>query len=140
MVSFRTIATSALAALPLASAYITGLSTPSTAAAGSTVKATLTTSIYIQNWVDFSIVWGLGPPEWAGEQNGVISVGTQIDYTALYPDNEPTGNSNNFTVDVKIPKSQSAGDYLLVAAIPYLVGASGETQLYAFNSSISITA
>lgn len=55
MVSFKTLAGAALAAIPSASAYIYDLSTPDSAVAGSTVTATLSTAIYVQNWVDYSV-------------------------------------------------------------------------------------
>ncbi|KAK9414096.1 hypothetical protein SUNI508_02195 [Seiridium unicorne] len=135
MVSFKTLAGAALAAIPSASAYIYNMSAPETAVAGSQVTATLDTSIYVQNYVDYSITWGIKPSTWdCGED---ICVGTQINFTAIYPDSVPL---NSFTVDVTIPDTLSAGDYQLVAAIPYLVGASGLFDVHAFSSNITITA
>lgn len=60
--------------LPLSSAYITGFTAPSSAAAGSSITATLGTAIYSENWVDYSIVWGLATAEYDCGQ----CVGTQI--------------------------------------------------------------
>ncbi|OTA67770.1 hypothetical protein K449DRAFT_319022, partial [Hypoxylon sp. EC38] len=102
------------------SAYIANLDAPSSAKAGSTVTATLTATSYIQNWDDYSIIWGLAPDYM--DCGDIVCVGRQISYTALYPDNEPP--LGNFTVDVPIPDSFSPGNYKLVAAIPYLVGVS----------------
>ncbi|KAH6654537.1 hypothetical protein BKA67DRAFT_535854 [Truncatella angustata] len=135
MVSIKTLAGAALAAMPSASAYIYNVTAPDTAAAGSTVTATLDTAIYVQNYVDYSITWGLKPASWnCGE---VICVGTQIDFTPIYPDSVPL---NSFTVDLTIPNTTAAGDYQIVAAIPYLVGASGSFDVNAFYANITITA
>ncbi|KAI1485726.1 hypothetical protein F5X96DRAFT_674357 [Biscogniauxia mediterranea] len=140
MVSLKTLL--ATVAPGLASAYIQQITAPATAAAGSTVTVTLGTAIYIQNWDDLSIAWGLADPAWGGESaDGNIYIGTQVGYTALYPDHVPdSGSQNSFTVDVAIPAAQAPRDYLLVAAVPYIVGASGSIAVRAFNASISITA
>jgi hypothetical protein len=50
MVSFKTLAGAALAAVAPASAYITGINAPATLTAGSEATITVNTSIYIQNW------------------------------------------------------------------------------------------
>ncbi|KAI0443935.1 hypothetical protein F4803DRAFT_549685 [Xylaria telfairii] len=142
MVSTKTLAATALAGLlPLASAspMIGGLSAPSTVAAGDNITATLTTSIYIQNWEDFSIIWGLAPTQFGGQgSDGTIYIGTQIGYTPLYKTN--TSKLNNFTVEVTIPENQPAGKWLLVGAVPFLVGASGLTDIHSFNTTINVTA
>ncbi|KAI1630672.1 hypothetical protein F4809DRAFT_647171 [Biscogniauxia mediterranea] len=145
MVSPKTLLATALVAAPgLASAYIQQMTAPATAAAGSTVTVTLGTAIYIQNWDDLSIAWGLADPAWGGESaDGNIYIGTQVGYTALYPDRVPddgAGSQNSFAVDVDIPAGQAPGDYLLVAAVPYIVGASGSIAVRAFNATISVTA
>ncbi|KAI0128983.1 hypothetical protein BJ170DRAFT_623648 [Xylariales sp. AK1849] len=138
MVSFKTLAGAAgaaLAGLPSASAYIYNMTAPSTAVAGSKVVATLETAIYIQNWDDYAIIWGIAPESInCGED---ICIGQQIDYTPLYPNSPELGN---FSVEVTIPAKLAEGDYQLVAAVPYTVGASGLTAIHAFNSSIIITA
>lgn len=79
MVSFKSLATAALAAAPTAMGYITNMTAPATATAGSNVTATLQTAIYVQNWDDFSIIWGLATPEYACD----TCVGTQIGYNTL---------------------------------------------------------
>jgi hypothetical protein len=126
MVSIKSFAAAALVSLlSLATASPTtyAISAPSTAVAGSKITVTLQTSIYIQNWEEFGIVWGLASPQYGGQgSDGTIYVGTQIGYTALYGTN--IAKLNNYTVDVTIPKSQPASNYLLVAAVPYLVGVS----------------
>lgn len=129
-----------LTTLATASPMISALSTPATVAAGDNITATLSTSIYIQNWEDFGIVWGLAPPRYGGQgaDGGEIYVGTQVAYTALYGND--VNKLNNFTVDLAIPESQPAGDWLLVAAVPYLVGASGSTNIRSFNTTITVTA
>ncbi|KAI5924059.1 hypothetical protein F4810DRAFT_665491 [Camillea tinctor] len=127
MVSFKTLATAATAliAAPLASAYITALDAPLQAKAGETITVTLTTASYSQNYDDFSIAWGLADPSFGGaNSDGHIYIGTQISYTQIYPDNKPDPSKNTFTVDVPIPAGQAPKNYLLVAAVPYLVGVS----------------
>ncbi|KAI0835295.1 hypothetical protein F5Y06DRAFT_299716 [Hypoxylon sp. FL0890] len=136
MVSSKSLLATAITALPLASGYIASLSAPASAKAGTTVTATLTATSYIQNWDDYSIIWGLAPASM--DCGDVVCVGQQISYTALYPDNEP--QLGNFTVDVPIPDSFQPGDYQLVAAIPYLVGASGMTAVQGHSANITITA
>ncbi|KAI0459989.1 hypothetical protein F5B21DRAFT_499132 [Xylaria acuta] len=142
MLSIKTLTATALTGLLLpasASPMISGLHTPATAAAGDNITATLSTSIYIQNWEDFSIIWGLAPTRFGGQgSDGEIYIGTQIGYTPLY--GTDTAKLNSFTVEVTIPESQPAGDWLLVGAVPYLVGASGSTNLRAFNTTINVTA
>lgn len=126
MVSVKSLAAASLAGLlPLASAgpMISKLTAPATATAGDNITVTLGTSIYIQNWEDFNIAWGLAPKQFGGQgSNGEIYIGTQIGYTTLYG----TGLSKlpNFTVDVTIPENQPEGEWKLVAAVPYLVGVS----------------
>lgn len=137
MVSVKSLAATALAALlPLVSAspMISALSTPPTAVAGETITATLSTSIYIQNWEDFGIVWGLTSPRVGGQgADGSIYVGQQIAYTPLYGND--VEKLNSFTVNLTIPETQPVGDWLLVAAVPYLVGVSRPDQTSASSSS-----
>lgn len=143
MVSIKTLTAATglatLATLATASPMISALATPSTAAAGDNVTATLSTSIYVQNWEDFGIVWGLASPQYGGQgPDGEVYVGTQLAYTALY--GTDVNKLNSFTVDLAIPETQPAGDWLLVAAVPYLVGASGSTSIRSFNTTIKVTA
>ncbi|KAI0805812.1 hypothetical protein GGR55DRAFT_653562 [Xylaria sp. FL0064] len=137
MISTKSFTAAALAGLASASPLISKMNAPPTVVAGDNMTVTLNTSIYIQNWEDFSIIWGLAPTTLSG-QGSEIYVGTQIGYTNLY--GTDIEKLNSFTVDVAIPESQPAGDWLLVAAVPYLVGASGSTNLRSFNSTIKVTA
>lgn len=124
MVSIKSLA---LAALPLSvTAYITGFTTPDTAAAGDVINATLSTAIYSQNWVDFGIVWGLA----TSQLNCDTCVGTQIGYTTL-TGIEGTEYPYTFTESITIPTGTAAGDYVLKAAIPRLIGVS---YLFFFGS------
>ncbi|KAI2615833.1 hypothetical protein GGR54DRAFT_641924 [Hypoxylon sp. NC1633] len=136
MVSVKSLLATAAAALPLTSAYITNMVAPASAKAGSTVTATLTAAIYIQNWDDFGIVWGLAAASM--DCGDIVCVGQRIAYTPLFPDNIP--KPGEFTVDVAVPQSFAPGDYKLVAAIPFLVGASGETMVQAHSANITIEA
>lgn len=118
MVSFTTVATTALTLLPLAAnAYITGFTAPSSAAAGTTFNATLSTALYSQNWVDFSIIWGLS----TSANDCDTCVGTQIGYTALTGD-EGLTYPYTFEEEVEIPEGTAAGTYSLKVAIPRLIG------------------
>ncbi|KAI0380843.1 hypothetical protein F5Y04DRAFT_281517 [Hypomontagnella monticulosa] len=136
MVSIKSLLATAAAALPLSSAYITNIAAPESVKAGSTLTTTLTAGIYIQNWDDFGIVWGLAPAH--VDCGDIVCVGQRISYTPLFPDHEP--EPGNFTVDVPIPASFTPGDYKLVAAIPYLVGASGFTEVQGHSVNITIEA
>ncbi|ORY63408.1 uncharacterized protein BCR38DRAFT_410336 [Pseudomassariella vexata] len=135
MVSLKTFVAATLVALPSVSAYLVGMTAPSIAAAGSTITATFDVAIYIQNWQDFSIIWGLSTID-PRSCPDTICLGTQITYNTIYPDNPDPGNYN---IDVKIPATQAKGNYTLVAAVPYLVGASGMTDIRNFTSAITIT-
>lgn len=79
MVSIKSLAVATLAAAP-AMGWITNLTAPAEAAAGSNITATLQTAINQQNYVDFGVVWGLSTPELAAYPN---TVGTQVGYTPL---------------------------------------------------------
>lgn len=79
MVSFKSLAAATLAAAPTAMGYITGFTAPDSATAGSNITATLQTAIYVQNWNDFSIVWGIA----TAENSCDTCVGTQVGYTTL---------------------------------------------------------
>lgn len=120
MVSVKSLLATAAAALPLSSAYITNLAAPESAQLGTNITVTLTQGIYIQNWDDFGIVWGLSPAY--VDCGDIVCVGRQVSYTPLFPDHVP--QPGNFTVDVPIPDTFAPGNYKLVAAIPYLVGVS----------------
>ncbi|KAJ0115453.1 hypothetical protein N8I77_000811 [Diaporthe amygdali] len=133
MVSIKSLAVAALAAAPTAMGYITNLTAPAEAAAGSNITATLQTAIYSQNWVDFGIIWGLAKPEYAYGD----AVGTQVGYTTL-TGREGLEYPYTFTAGVSIPETFT-GDYVLRAAIPYLVGASGEVGFTVLSSNITIS-
>ncbi|KKY37564.1 hypothetical protein UCDDA912_g02454 [Diaporthe ampelina] len=90
------------------------------------------TAIYSQNWVDFGIIWGLSKPEYASGN----AVGTQVGYTAL-TGREGLEYPYTFTADVAIPEGLT-GDYVLRAAIPHLVGASGYVAFSVLNANITI--
>ncbi|KAK7984785.1 hypothetical protein PG988_002407 [Apiospora saccharicola] len=136
MVSMKTLVAAGLAALPSASAYIYGMEAPASAVAGSTIQAKLLTSSYVQNFVDYSVIFGISAAG-GGSCAPQICIGSQIAYKNFYPEQVPLGN---FTIDVTIPKNTPAGDSVLTAAIPFLVGASGVTQVHAFNATIAVTA
>ena len=80
MLSFKLLGLAALAGLPSAVGYIYALTAPSHASPGQQIRATLSESIYIQNWDDFGIIWGLLPAAW-GSCAGCV--GSKIGYTNL---------------------------------------------------------
>lgn len=119
MVSLKSVAAAALAAVPFSSAYIAGFTAPASAGAGSTFNATLDTASYSQNWDDFGIIWGLATPEYDCD----TCVGTQIGFTII-DGTEGLTYPYTFTDAVTIPVGTSAGSYILKAAIPRLIGVS----------------
>ena len=79
MVAIKSLAAAALALAPSAMGYIVKIATPSSAALGSTFTVDVTEGIYIQNWDDFGIVWGLSTsknlyPNTAGFEIGFTDV------------------------------------------------------------------
>jgi necrosis-inducing secreted protein 1 len=81
MVSFKSLAVAAtsLASLPSTFAYIYSISTPEAGKVGQPIPVTLNTSIYIQNYDDFGVIWGLAPPNFQCEG----CVGPKLGYTNL---------------------------------------------------------
>lgn len=82
MVSMKTLVGAGLAALPSASAYIYGMEAPATAVAGSTIKANLMTASYVQNYIDYSVVWGIASAG-GGSCAPDVCIGTQIGYQSF---------------------------------------------------------
>ncbi|KAI0169568.1 hypothetical protein GGR52DRAFT_573632 [Hypoxylon sp. FL1284] len=135
MVSIKSVFASVLAVAPFSSAYLSSLKAPETVKAGTTMRANMTATIYIQNWDDFGIVWGLAPVDMnCGDE---VCVGQRIDYTPLFPKVPELGT---FSTPVKVPDTITPGTYNLVAAIPYLVGASGLTAVQNHTTEIKVTA
>ncbi|PSS05168.1 hypothetical protein BD289DRAFT_419655 [Coniella lustricola] len=135
MVSFTSLLASTMAALPLASAYITGFTAPADVTAGTSFNVTLATAIYVQNWDDYSIIWGLAVPDYDCSN----CIGTQIDYITL-TGSEGTAYPYTFTQGLTIPEGIfDTGDYLLKAAIPHLVGASGEMSFSIYSANVTIS-
>lgn len=121
MVSFRApLVTLLPSLLPAAHAYITGFTAPASAAAGAPFNATLSTALYSQQWRDFAIVWGLVASPAADCDT---CVGTEIGYTTL-TGGEGLSFPYTFTDEVTIPAGTAAGEYILKAAIPWLIGVS----------------
>jgi len=112
---------------------VVNMTAPSTAAGGENITAVLVTEGYIENWADFGVIWALTP----SNINCAGCIGQQISYDNLF--NAITPDDGNKTFSVPIPQGQTAGTYLFVAAIPFLVGASGETGINYFNQSITIS-
>ncbi|KAK4685872.1 hypothetical protein P7C73_g4259, partial [Tremellales sp. Uapishka_1] len=142
MVSLKSLIASSLLVIPFASARITNLSAPATAQNGTNVTAVLNTESYIQNWIDYAsglapqVIWGLSTPEFA---DCTACLGEGIQYTDLYDNNESNTLRGNITVQVTIPADTASGPHTLIAAVPYLVGASGGTGLSYFRSNITIS-
>ncbi|KAH8895719.1 hypothetical protein GQ53DRAFT_31280 [Thozetella sp. PMI_491] len=135
MVSAKSLALATLASLPSTMGYIASMKAPATASPGQTIQVTLTDSIYIQNWDDFGIIWGIQNPTYMCDG----CIGTRIGWTNLFGDGATTEPpSGDWTVDVTIPETQPTGNFVLNAAVPYLVGASGVTDIKVLNASITI--
>ncbi|WVR05079.1 hypothetical protein IAU60_002091 [Kwoniella sp. DSM 27419] len=112
-----------------ASARISHIVVPQQAMPGENITVTVTSHSYIQNWDDFGIIFGLKPDTYDCE----TCLGQEIGYEDLYH----KYNLGNTTYSVHLPNT-TIGSYTFVAAVPYLVGASGETGINYFNQSISL--
>lgn len=74
------LAVAAMVSLPTSStAYLSTLVAPGIAHPGDRINVTLQTAIYIQNYEEFGIIWGLSRPA----QSCATCVGRQISYTDL---------------------------------------------------------
>ncbi|KAH8812701.1 hypothetical protein F5884DRAFT_898947 [Xylogone sp. PMI_703] len=136
MFSLKTITAGVLASVAClqgVSGYITDVEAPASAAAGSTISVQLHTGIYIQNEIDFGIAWGL----YGYTAPCDDCIGTTIDYTNVYGDS--TFENRTVSTYVTVPADTPSGDYQFVAAIPTLMGASGEMSTRYFRSNITIT-
>ncbi|TLD11146.1 hypothetical protein PgNI_05481 [Pyricularia grisea] len=123
-----------------AAAYINGMSAPATVKRGEAFTAQLNSSIYIQNYNDFGVVWGLSRSN-LNASACAGCVGRFLGYTNLFgntPDVK-VPSSGTVGVQVTVPADQLPGEYKLVAGASYLVGASGVTGFNYFNSTIQVT-
>lgn len=136
MVSVKSLAVATLAAVPTVMGKIDSFTAPAEAAAGSNITATFQTSIYSQNWVDYGVTFGLQKPADTVYEN---TIGTQIGGFSALTGKEALEYPYTFDLDVAIPESFAAGEYVLRAAIPYLVGASGTIGWNILNSNITIS-
>ncbi|TLS24974.1 hypothetical protein PpBr36_06927 [Pyricularia pennisetigena] len=121
-----------------AAAYINGMSAPATVQRGQAFTAELNSSIYIQNYNDFGVVWGLSSPNVdAGACPGCV--GRFIGYTNLFGNaaDVKVPPSGTVGVQITVPADQSPGQYKLVAGASYL--ASGVTGFNYFNATIQVT-
>ncbi|WWC69566.1 uncharacterized protein I206_103509 [Kwoniella pini CBS 10737] len=115
--------------IQISNAKVYNIELPKQIIIGSNINIIVSSSSYIQNWNDFGIIWGILNEN--HECNGCI--GQEIGYENLY-DNNFIGN---LTYSIKIPNLNN-GSYTFIAAVPYLVGISGETGINYFNQSINL--
>ncbi|WVW83232.1 hypothetical protein I302_105251 [Kwoniella bestiolae CBS 10118] len=101
-----------------------------TAIHGQNISITTTSYSHIQNWEDFGIVWGLLRDN---DEDCRECVGMELGYESLYGNN----TLGNTTYSVQLPNT-TTGSYYLKAAVPYLVGISGETGINYFNQSLTL--
>ncbi|KLU87967.1 hypothetical protein MAPG_06957 [Magnaporthiopsis poae ATCC 64411] len=136
---FSTLLTLAAAAAAPASAFIDKMvAVTKEMRPGGTAKVTMHRSVYIQNFDDFGIVWGLAPTSMT-QASCPGCVGRRIDYTNLWANNTvKVPETGNFDIPVIIPKEIPRGRYLLVGGTSFLVGASGFSGFNYFNKTISI--
>lgn len=108
-----------------AAAYINSMSAPASVQRGQAFTAQLNSSIYVQNYDDFGVVWGLAPPN-LNTSACVGCVGRRIGYTNLFGDKADVQvpPSGTVGVQVTVPADQAPGEYLLIAGASYLVGVS----------------
>ncbi|ORY32254.1 hypothetical protein BCR39DRAFT_523584 [Naematelia encephala] len=124
------------ALLPLTSARIANITVPSTLRAGGNFTATVYTEDYIQNWTDFGIIWGIKRPSLASCRE---CLGDMLSYNDLFSDKGFPQLDGKATFQVPLSKDWGEGRWILVAAAPYLVGASAETQIRYFTQNITVT-
>lgn len=115
------------------SAKVYHVSVPDKASPGEIITAILSSSSYIQNWDDFGVIWGLVRE--GQECDGCI--GQEIGYQNLYKDPSYPTQPGNVSLQVTIPNI-TTGSYTFVAAVPHLVGASGETGINYFTQAIEL--
>ncbi|OWZ59292.1 hypothetical protein C356_01051 [Cryptococcus neoformans c45] len=135
------------------SAKVYHVSVPEKASPGKIIIATLSSSSYIQNWDDFGVsslvcllvnrsisvkckkkvIWGLVHE--GQECDGCV--GQEIGYQNLYKDPSYSTQPGNVSFQVTIPDT-TMGSYTFVAAVPHLVGASGETGIDYFTQAIEL--
>ncbi|KAG8167476.1 hypothetical protein KVR01_003165 [Diaporthe batatas] len=140
MVSIKSLAAATLAAVPTVMGKIDSFTAPAEAAAGSNITATFQTSIYIQNWVDFGVVLAYkSQPTPFMTTRLERKLDIHLLSTSLYG-KEALEYPYTFDLDVAIPEGFAAGEYVLRAAIPYLVGASGTIDWNILDSNITISA
>ncbi|WRT67017.1 uncharacterized protein IL334_003983 [Kwoniella shivajii] len=98
---------------------------------GENITVTVYSASYIQNWDDFGMIWGMKNDQLDNCQS---CLGQELGYVNLY------GNAThgNTTYSVQIPKGTNTGTYTFVAAVPNLVGASGETSINYFNQTMNV--
>ncbi|XAO24129.1 hypothetical protein I312_102919 [Cryptococcus bacillisporus CA1280] len=115
------------------SAKIYHVSVPDQASPGETITATLSSASFIENWDDFGVIWGL-----IREAQGCDGcVGQEIGYQNLYKDPSYPTQLGNVSFQVTIPDT-TTGSYTFVAAVPHLVGISGETGINYFTQAIEL--
>uniref|UniRef100_UPI0035B6ABFF Necrosis-inducing secreted protein 1 n=1 Tax=Pyricularia oryzae TaxID=318829 RepID=UPI0035B6ABFF len=119
--------------------YINSMSAPASVQRGQAFTAQLNSSIYVQNYDDFGVVWGLAPPN-LNTSACVGCVGRRIGYTNLFGDKADVQvpPSGTVGVQVTVPADQAPGEYLLIAGASYLVGASGVTGFNYFNTTVQV--
>lgn len=138
MFSLRAILSTALLAAAPAAAVLGDFTAPDSAAAGSAITVSFTTSSFPENYDDLGLTFGLATES---IYNGCLSEGTTCIGTLVGWDSieGKVTLGTDLTMQVTIPSDTSAGDYQLVAAEVYNVGDSGEVKLAYFNQNITIT-
>jgi len=118
-------------------ARIQGISTPATIPAGTTnLNVTLTTADFIQNWVDYFVIFGF-----ALNTSAVSEDPTSVGYPVSSADLITQGHSNtgwgNFTETIPVP-TNTTGNYTVVAAVTAAYGASEEVSVQFFTTSVIV--
>ncbi|KAI9638595.1 uncharacterized protein MKK02DRAFT_42993 [Dioszegia hungarica] len=138
--SALTLPLAALSALTPALARIANFSFPSTAYLGENLLVNVTTEIYVQQWSDLNVMFGF--------QSKAYRCGTCVGqgewYENLYGNSDYTGTNGtelaSYTISVPVaPYLNTSLEYVLVAAVPYIAGASGTTGIRYFNQTITLT-
>jgi len=143
MVSVRALLASALVAASPAAAVLGTMSAPDSATVGKTIDVTFVPTSELENFEDFGVAFGLASTgmfyataaECEGQLCNTAYIGTLIGWQDLY---QKVVLGTDVAATVTIPSTTPAGDYVLVAAELYSVGASGLVTERFFFQNITV--
>jgi len=111
-------------------ARIVGIQSPTSVVYGKSLKVTVLTQDYVQNWEDFAIVWGYST-------EGSTSITTYVATDDLVSQGHSNTGTGQFIA--RVPAPTTSGSFQLVAAVTYATGAADNVGLAFFNATIDAT-